>query len=188
VSRAGTGTSTSVDGRHIVLVGLMGTGKSSAGRPLAQALGRTFVDNDSELTARTGHTAREIAASDGFDTLHELELDVLRDSLARPEPAVIGAAASVVDTDVGAAMLEEPFVIFLRATPEPLAARLAASDKPHRPLDEDPLDDLRDQARRRYPVYTALADVIVDADVDHDAMAEAIRDKLIGVSTDATDG
>jgi shikimate kinase len=84
----------------------------------------------------------------------------------------------VADTDAGAAMLEQPFVVFLRATPEPLAARLAASDKPHRPLDEDPLDDIRAQARRRYPVYEALADLIVDADADHDAMAAAIIHEL----------
>jgi shikimate kinase len=167
-----------VDGRHIVLVGLMGTGKSSAGRPLARALGREYVDNDDALKARTGQTAREIASTDGFAVLHDLELDLLRDALERDDPSVIGAAASVADTDAGAAMLEQPFVVFLRATPEPLAARLAASDKPHRPLDEDPLDDIRAQARRRYPVYEALADLIVDADADHDAMAAAIIHEL----------
>jgi shikimate kinase len=84
--------------RHVALVGLMGTGKSTAGRIVARRLGRPYVDNDDGLEAAAGRTAREIQDDDGEEALHALELEVLRGALARTEPAVIGAAASVVDS------------------------------------------------------------------------------------------
>src|SRR5262249_45956694 len=85
------------EGRHVVLVGLMGSGKSTVGHALARRLGRPFVDNDEALEARSGRSARAIADADGADALHRLEAQALVDALARPEPAVVAMAASVVE-------------------------------------------------------------------------------------------
>src|SRR5689334_14413518 len=70
------------EARHVVLMGLMGSGKSTVGRPLAARLDRPFVDNDDRLAARTGQTAREVAAAEGADALHAREAAVLVDALA----------------------------------------------------------------------------------------------------------
>ncbi len=75
--------------RHVVLMGLMGSGKSTLGVPLAaRRLGRQYVDNDRQLELRTGQTAHELAAAVGMDELHRDEAATLLDSLARDEPAV----------------------------------------------------------------------------------------------------
>jgi shikimate kinase len=165
-------------GFHVVLAGLMGTGKSTIGEQLARSLGREYLDNDEQLETHTGRTARQIADEDGFDALHVFELEVLRESLSREQPAVIGAAASVVDTDEGRALLHEPFVVFLRADPSALAQRLIDKPKAHRPLGDDAARQIREQAARRYPHLEALADLTVDALSDRDQLAQWLAGEL----------
>lgn len=60
-------------GRHVVLVGLMGTGKTSVGQRVAHCLGRDFLDSDAQVEARTGRTVREIFESDGERVFREQE-------------------------------------------------------------------------------------------------------------------
>ena len=76
---------------HVVLMGLMGSGKSTLGVPLARRLGRPYVDNDRQLELRTGQTAHTLAAAVGMDELHRDEAATLLDSIASEEPAVISA-------------------------------------------------------------------------------------------------
>lgn len=141
---------------HIVLVGLMGAGKTEAGQRLAHALGRRFVDSDAAVEARTGRTARQLAEEEGIASLHDVECDVLREALANPEPAVVAAAASVVESGACLAALADHFVIWLDAPDPVLAARLAAG--PHRRyLGSDPLTVLAEQRDRRAPRYARLA-------------------------------
>ena len=64
--------------RSIVLVGLMGTGKTTVGRVLADRLGRRYVDTDDVILERTGRTVREIFADDGEPAFRALETQVLR--------------------------------------------------------------------------------------------------------------
>jgi shikimate kinase len=161
-----------------VLVGLMGTGKSSAGKRVARWLGRRYLDNDAELEARTGKTAKQIAETDGEDALHALELTLLRDAVASPEPLVIGAAASVVDTASGRAELDAPTVVWLRADPERLGARLAQKHNDRRPLGDDPAATIVRQAAVRYPLFAEVADMTVDADGNHTSLAEEIVTSL----------
>src|SRR3954467_1448894 len=85
-------------GKHVVVIGLMGAGKTSIGKRVAKRLGRPFVDSDEELERRTGQTARQILAAEGQDALHAHENDVVEAALAAQPPAVIGAPASVVLT------------------------------------------------------------------------------------------
>jgi shikimate kinase len=150
---------------HIVIVGLMGSGKTTLGRALAERLGRPFVDGDAALEARHGQTAREIADRDGLARLHVLEAEVLKDALATEAPAVHAAAASTVeDLDVRRALAAPgTATVWLRGAPAVLAER--ALTGAHRPLvSADPLTVLSEQSERRGPLFEQVADVIVDVD------------------------
>jgi len=156
--------------RHVVLVGLMASGKTTVGEPLAERLGRPFVDNDVVLEARTGRTARQIASAEGADALHRHEAEALVDALAGSVPAVVAAAAAAPLDPVAATALRSHDVVYLRATPAVAAARLAraliADD--HRPFVEDvgARALLEEQFVARDERYRALAMLTVDADRD----------------------
>ena len=71
------------EAEHIVVIGAMGSGKTTVGERLAGALDRAFHDSDRSIESRTGRSGREIAETDGVDALHDLEKEVLLDSVAR---------------------------------------------------------------------------------------------------------
>ena len=155
---------------HLVIVGLMGSGKTTVGAALAAALGRPHRDSDADLFASTGRTARELAVDIGVGPLHELELRHLLDALAEPDPVVISAAASTIDEPAGRAALADPAVtvVWLRIGPAAAAARQAPDD--HRPLPEA----LDVQARRRDPLFGDAADLTVDAGRPVDEIVAAV--------------
>ena len=139
----------------------MGSGKTSIGSRLAARLGLRYVDNDETLWHRTGRTARQLAACDGIDRVHAEEAAALLDALARPDPSVIGAAASVVESARVREAHGEHIVVWLDRDVALLAAKLRR--KEHRPYPErDPLELLREQRARRAPLYREVADVVVD--------------------------
>ena len=82
--------------RHIVLVGLMGTGKTTTGRLVAARLGRRLLDSDEMVEARTGRTVREIWRDEGEPAYRVLETAALQEALAATDPLVIAAAGGVV--------------------------------------------------------------------------------------------
>jgi len=164
----------------VVLVGLMASGKSTVGRLLAARLGRPFVDNDDALEAKTGRPAREIAERDGADALHALEAETLVDALDRPEPAVVAAAAAAaVDPKVEAALRGHD-VVYLRAAPEVLAARIEHEpDDGHRPfVVDDAARVLAEQYAARDARYSEIATLTVDAAQGADRVVDAILDGL----------
>ena len=149
--------------RHVVLLGLMGSGKTSIGRLVAARLHRELLDGDVLLEARTGgRTAAEVAADDGIDTLHEMELAVAVESLASAEPAVIGPAASVIESAEFRRRAAEHIVVWFVAPPEYLASRAVKKD--HRPLLDagDPVELFRRQLATRDPLARPLASLVVD--------------------------
>jgi shikimate kinase len=142
----------------------MGAGKSTVGRELATRLGRTFVDNDEELSRDTGRTAAEIATADGADVLHRAEAADLLTALAGDAACVVAAAASVVDDETVRARLtrDDVTVVWLRAHPSTLRRRTLSGS--HRPfVHGDPAASTRIDTARR-PHYTEVADVVVDVD------------------------
>jgi shikimate kinase len=152
-----------IDG-HLVLVGMMGTGKTTVGTVLARRLGRPLIDSDAEVEARTGRTVREIFETDGEAAYRPLETEALLDALASPVPAVIAAAGGVVLAERNRQALKEQagLVVWLRADPAVLAGRVGHHD--HRPLldNDDPAGTLVRLAAERTPLYAEVADVIVD--------------------------
>src|SRR5690242_15813278 len=83
--------------RHLVLMGSMGSGKSTIGRVAAERLGRPFFDSDDDLVAMFDTDAATIEKRYGIDRLHDIEADLLHRRLCSPVPSVIAAAASTIE-------------------------------------------------------------------------------------------
>jgi shikimate kinase len=168
-----------VAARHVVLMGLMGAGKSSIGRRVARRLGRRFVDSDAELERLTGKNARTLLAEHGIEGLHALEADVVQTVLAGDEPLVFGAPASAVLSPVVRERLRHEDAVWLRADPHWLTEKVQRSQQPHRPfVDRDP-DVLVRQHEERAPLYEDAATVVVDTtERDKDEVADEIVELL----------
>ena len=151
--------------QHLVLVGLMGSGKTTVARIAAERLGRRVVDSDAVIEKATGRTVREIFADDGEDAFRTLESAALLDALASPIPAVIAAAGGVVLREENRAALKESSarVVWLCASPALLVERAASGG--HRPLlDSDPAGTLQRMHDQRNELYREVADAVVLVD------------------------
>ncbi len=141
----------------------MGSGKTTVGRELASLLERPLIDNDDQVREMTGLTVAEISERLGVAQVRTLESEALDRALASSAPAVITAAAGVVLDERARRRLREEFVVWLRATPATLAARVAS--EPARPfLNDDPLAVLEEMAQQRHGFYAKVADFVVDVD------------------------
>jgi shikimate kinase len=160
--------------QHVVLVGMMGTGKTTVARVLSDRLGRPVLDTDSMIEQRTGRTVREIFATDGEDAFRAMETDVLREALAAPTPAIIAGAGGVVLRAENRAALKASGarVIWLCADPATLVERVKTGG--HRPLlDADPAGTLQRMFRDREAFYREVADAIVL--VDHRSVGDVVE-------------
>jgi shikimate kinase len=150
---------------HVVLVGLMGSGKSTAGRRLAGRLDRPFFDADDELAERTGRDVRTWFEEEGEPAFRRAEAELLGDLLESDVPAVIACGGGVVVTQESRDRLQRPdaVVVWLRADPAFLASRVKR--KAHRPLlDDDVAGTLTRLHAERSGWYEEVADLIVDAE------------------------
>ena len=151
----------------VVLVGLMGTGKSTLAWDLSRHYGVPLLDTDKMVEQRAGRSVREIFSDEGEAVFRRLESDVLRGCLLTPGGAVIAAAGGVVLDEGNRGAINErrraggAVVVWLTAPTELLAERTAKG--PHRPLlDDDRLAVLEEMSRLREPLYREVSDVVVD--------------------------
>jgi shikimate kinase len=152
---------------HLVLIGLMGVGKSTVGRRLGKELQRPFADLDEQVELRAGATIPQLFADRGEPAFRLLETEVLADLLDRPSPLVIAAGGGAVSAPENRALLDAAgaYVVWLRAGPEFLAARI---DPTHRPLlADDAAGTLARLLDERTPLYEAAADTAVDVEPFH---------------------
>jgi shikimate kinase len=167
-------------GQPIVLVGLMGAGKSTVGRRLAQRLRVPFVDADTEIETAAGMTVSDIFGRFGEAHFRDGERRVIA-RLMNGEPRVIatGGGAFIQD-DTRALILASALAIWLDASPEVLVTRVARRDT--RPLlrDGDPRQILEELARVRNPIYAQSHIRVVSQHAPHDLTVNAIL-KAIGL-------
>ena len=148
----------------MVLVGLMGAGKTTVGRLVAEQTGRRLVDTDDAIRSRTGKTVRELWEEGGEAAYRKLESSVVLDGLAEPGGQIVIAApgGAVLDPEVRAALARPGVrVVWLHADPAALAARVYVGD--HRPLLGDhPAEVLQRMEGDRAAVYGSVADMVVE--------------------------
>jgi shikimate kinase len=163
--------------KTVVLVGLMGSGKSTVGALVAQRTGRALVDVDAVITARMSKTVRELWEEGGEAAYRYLESDVVLEVLRDPAPTVLAApGGAVLDPAVRAALVDS-FVVWLRTSPSTLAGRVRSGD--HRPLLEDsPAEAFAAMAEMRSGLYRQVADAIIDTD---GRAPESIADEVVGL-------
>jgi len=161
---------------RLLLVGMMGAGKTTVGRIMADRLGCPYVDSDAEVAADTGRTAPEILAADGEAALRVAESAALREAVSRPAPVVVSVAGgAVLDAGNRALIRDSGTVVWLRAAPATLAERVG--DGAGRPLlGRDPAAALIRLDEVRRPLYAEVADIVVDVD---DLTPEAVADQVL---------
>lgn len=149
---------------HVLMIGMMGAGKTTVGRSVARALRRPFHDSDEEILAKTGMTVPEIFKERGEAAFRAEERAVLAAALTSPVPSVIAVAGGAVfDPESRRRVRGGGVVIWLRARPETLASRVGLGQG--RPLlEHDPAATLARLDALRRPVYRSLADYSLDVD------------------------
>lgn len=163
-----------IGGRAIVLVGMMGSGKSSVGRRLAARLGLPFVDADTEIETAAGMTIPEIFAQRGETEFRDGERRVIGRILATRSPLVLATGGGAfMNAETRERIADLGISIWLKAEPEVLMRRVRK--RSNRPLLQtaDPEGTLRRMLGEREPVY-ALSDLtLVSRDEPHDVVVSA---------------
>jgi shikimate kinase len=149
---------------RILLVGMMGCGKTTTGALVARILGWDYRDSDADVEALTGLTVPEIFASEGEDAFRKVEAEVLAAALAGEKPVVIAVAGgAVLNADNRKSISEAGTVVWLRADPNRLAERVG--DGVGRPLlDGDKSEIMARLLAERAPHYAEVADAVIDVD------------------------
>jgi shikimate kinase len=147
--------------KTIALVGLMGAGKSSIGRRLAQAIGLPFVDADAEIESAAGASIEEIFARDGEAVFRNGERRVIGRLLDGAAQILATGGGAFMDPTTRGLIRERAISIWLRADLDTLLVRVARRN--NRPLlkQGDPRAVLTRLIDERYPIY-AEADITID--------------------------
>ena len=165
---------------RILLVGMMGSGKTTVGRALAERTGWPYVDNDAMVAELSGSATPDLQAQAGGDALHVLEAVVCDRILAMDPPLVAGIPGSAIVTEPLREHLRAGgHVVWLRARLETLAARIGDGDTRPFFAGNDVTETLTRLYAGREPLYAAVAHQVVDVDaLDPQQVAEAVLDGL----------
>lgn len=164
--------------RSLVMVGLMGCGKSSVGRRLAMRLGIPFVDTDDEIERVAGKSINDIFADWGEEEFRNGERRVIARLLGQGPQVLATGGGAFVNPETRANIKASGISVWLKADLPVLMRRVAKRD--HRPLLKtgDPEATMRTLMTARYPIY-AEADIVVESrDVAHDVIVTDVIDAL----------
>ena len=161
-------------GRSLYLVGMMGSGKTSTGRPLAEKLGYGFVDADAVIEQVAGCTISEIFERDGEEEFRSLETQVMR-SISERHSLVVATGGGVVTRTENWGMMHQGIVIWLDVERRQLLQRLQ-NDSTQRPLlmTGDPAETLDEILKQRRPLYDEADLTVVIESESADVVADGI--------------
>ena len=173
-------------GRSLYLVGMMGSGKTSTGRPLAERLGYGFVDADAVIEQAAGCGIPEIFDRDGEAGFRSLESQVLS-AISQRHSLVVATGGGVVTQPENWGLLHSGIVIWLDVVPDQLLQRLKA-DSTVRPLlqTDDPEAALNALLNERRPLYAEADLTVVINEETPETVADGILQLLPGLLKDPT--
>jgi shikimate kinase len=159
---------------RVLLVGMMGSGKTTVGKALAVRLGWPYVDNDELLARSVGKDTRRVQEEDGELALRRAESAALTLALTMAGPVIAGVAAGVVTNPLDCDRLRRGgFVVWLRGSIETLAQRVEGTDRPW--LGDDPRRALTELYAGREYLYQSVATLVLDVD---DLPPESLADRI----------
>jgi shikimate kinase len=173
-------------GRSLYLVGMMGSGKTSTGRPLAERLGYGFVDADAVIEQAAGCTIPEIFEQNGESRFRALETQVLS-AISQRHSLVVATGGGVVTQSQNWGLLHSGIVIWLDVERDQLLKRLRADETP-RPLlrRTDPEAAMDALLEERRPLYAEADLTVVIDDESPEVVADGILQLLPGLLRDPT--
>jgi shikimate kinase len=148
---------------NLILVGMMGSGKTTMGRALAKHLRKVFVDSDEEIIKRTGVTVPHIFDVEGEAGFRQREAAAIRDLAGRDNLVLATGGGAVLEEQNRALLQQNGIVIYLKASVHDLWQR-TRHDR-NRPLlqTKDPHAKLNELFRQRDPLYQQVSDIIVQS-------------------------
>jgi len=170
-----------LDGRPIVLVGMMGAGKTTVGRRLAARLGRHFLDSDEEIETAAGMSIEDIFAKHGEAEFRAGEARVIARLLKQRDIVLGTGGGAFMQADTRALIKADAVSVFIKAEFELLFARV--SRRSNRPLlkTANPRETLKKLIDLRYPVYAEADVTIVSRDVPQDQVASQLIDAVLAL-------
>ncbi len=173
---------------NLVLIGYRATGKTAVGARLAEILGRPFVDLDQVLVQEAGEPITDIVARDGWAEFRRLEKELVARFRHTQTQVLATGGGVVLDPDNIVALRENGIIIWLTADPETIQVRLA-EDQPrdaNRPslTGSDTIREVAEVLEKRYPLYQAAAQIIVDT--THRDIAQVVEAVLAALKFEET--
>ena len=168
-----------LEGRPIVLVGMMGAGKTTVGRRLATRLGRHFVDSDEEVEKAAGMSIEDIFATHGEADFRAGEVRVIARLLKERDVVVGTGGGAFMNADTRALVKDTAVSVWIKADFDLLFARVQR--RSNRPLlrTPNPRQTLQDLIDLRYPTYAQADVTVVSRDVPQDQVASEVIDALL---------
>jgi shikimate kinase len=168
-----------LDGKPLVLVGMMGAGKTTVGRRIASRMGRQFIDSDEEIERAARMTIPEIFEQRGEPEFRAGEMRVISRLLKEKDIVLATGGGAFVNPDTRALVKAESVSVWLKADLDVLFERV--SRRSNRPLLQtaDPRGTLEKLIADRYPLYAEADVTVVSRDVPQDAVAADVISALL---------
>ena len=151
-------------GRNLILIGFMGTGKTTIGKDVAKSLGFRFVDTDELICRKAGKSVPKIFEEDGEAAFRLIETEILEE-YGNMTDQVISTGGGIVTEKRNHILLHQAgYVVWLKASPETIFDRVSRNK--NRPLlqVDDPLQTIKEMLEGRMELYDAIDDLSINTD------------------------